>query len=229
LVVAVAVLASLPPAHSSQEGTWEARERGCYCHGSVAAPTVGFSLDGLPGRYAPGQAYTVWINVTFTDVPAVQNGSQGGVYIEATDGTFAAPSATGEPLIQVNGSAASHTLEGSMVRRWVVQWTAPDTPGLVVTFWVFVNTVNGNERETLGSDHWTMKTVRIGVGDEPEVTGPPQPVQRLALETYGALVLAIAAAAVAFYYLASNARASRQGAPREGSPPDEPDEGPPPP
>ena len=59
---------------------------------------------------------------------------------------------------------------------------------LVVTFWVFVNTVNGNKSETFGTDHWTMKTVRIGVGVDPEVRGPPPPQPPFAMETFGVLL-----------------------------------------
>ncbi|HEX9709640.1 MAG TPA: choice-of-anchor V domain-containing protein [Candidatus Thermoplasmatota archaeon] len=208
--------AALPAGLSNDEGVFDAQERGCYCHGVVTAPTVGFSVDGLPGRYTPGATYRLWINVTFTDVPAAENRSQGGFYVNATAGSFAAPAGGGEPLVQVRGNEATHTLNGSLVRRWVVEWTAPAEPGLEVTFWFFVNTVNGNRSETLGSDHWTLKTIRIGIADAPVVEGPPQPVAPQALETYGALALGVAAALVALYFFASSARRGPPaGVPRE--------------
>lgn len=206
LLLAAAVLAATPLGLSSNLGVSDAHDRGCYCHGTVTSPTVGFSVDGLPGNYTPGATYRLWINVTFTDVGVTENRSQGGFFIDASAGTFAPVEGPEGDRVQVNGSEATHTLNGSYVRRWQVLWTAPDEGGLAIAFGVDVNTVNGNRSETLGSDHWTYKTITIGVGDEPLVEGPPPPVQHLALETYGALAVAVGAALFAYYLFRTSAR-----------------------
>ena len=190
--------AAFPYGAPSGAGTFDARERGCYCHAPDPSPAVGFVVTGLPGDYAPGTNYTVEISVTFTDVAATVNRSQGGFFIEATAGSFA-PAEGFEGLVQVRGLAASQTANGSMTRSWRLIWTAPEIDGLEVTFYVFVNTVNGNRSETFGTDHWTMKTVRIGLGVEPVVTGPPPRSPPFALETYGVLVLASVFGAYALY------------------------------
>ncbi len=204
LVLAAVAVAALPSAAPSDQGVFGAEERGCYCHGPVASPTVGFSVEGLPGHYAPGANYTLWINVTFTDVLPVANRSQGGFSIIASAGNFSDPEGSG--LVHALGNEVTHTPNGTRARRWVVNWTAPAEPDLVVTFAFYVNTVNGNRSETLGSDHWTMKTATIGVGDAPVFEGPPPPVQHQALETYGALGVGIVGALVMLYLFKSSAR-----------------------
>lgn len=219
LLLVGATVAAAPPGASSNLGEFDAHDRGCYCHGTVTSPNVGFSVEGLPGNYTPGATYTLWINVTFTDVAATENRSQGGFYLNASDGTLAPANGSGGALVQVQGREATHTLNGSFVRRWQVLWTAPDQPGRVITFRVDVNTVNGNRSETLGSDHWTFKTITIGVGDEPRVEGPPPPVQRLALETYGALAVGVGTGLFAFYLFRTSAR--RVDGPPEGDRPPE--------
>jgi hypothetical protein len=157
--------------------------------------------------------------VTFTDVPATANRSQGGFTIEADAGAFHVP-ASMEGLVQVEGRRATHTLNGSMRREWTVNWTAPSEGGLTVTFAVFVNTVNGNRSEGLGTDHWTSKTIAIGVGPEPVVTGPPPPKPPFAIETYGVLVVAAAVGAYAFYLFYSVRRPASKDAPDARQRPD---------
>jgi hypothetical protein len=199
-VLAIAVLTSafVPVGAPNGGGVWDARERGCYCHAPDPSTAVGFTVTGLPGRYVPSTTYTIEITVTFTDVAAVANKSQGGFFLEATAGTFSVPPGM-EGLIQIRDLQVSQTQNGSLRREWRVLWTAPAAPDQVITFYAFVNTVNGNKSETFGSDHWTSKTVRIGVGDQPEVTGPPPPSRPLALETLGLLVFALVAGAYALY------------------------------
>lgn len=202
---AVAVLAALaisaafaPSGAPAAGGVWDARDRGCYCHSSDASSAVGFTVAGLVGRYVPGANYTLVITVVFTDVAPVANRSQGGFHIEATAGVFSVP-ASMQGLVQVDANQATHTMNGSMRRDWAVNWTAPATPDQAITFYVFVNTVNGNRSESLGTDHWTSKTILIGVGDEPQVTGPPAPRPPFALETYGVLIVAVAFGAFALW------------------------------
>lgn len=199
LLAAAGVLAlGLPTATSNASGVWEARDRGCYCHGPDPSPSVGFTVTGLPGRYVAGANYTIEIRVTFTDVPATANRSQGGFYLEATAGNFSVPAGM-EGLVLVQGIQATQSSNGSLRRNWTLTWTAPDDPGRVITFFVFVNTVNGNRSETFGTDHWTQKTVRIGVGDEPEILGPPPPRPPFAFETYGLLAVGAALAGYALF------------------------------
>jgi hypothetical protein len=195
VIAATALVASMPLAQSSARGSWDARDRGCYCHSASPSPNVGFTVLGLPGQYMPGMTYTVEIKVTLTDVGVVANKSQGGFYLEASAGNLSVP-AGWEGLVQVEGNASTHTLNGSRMRTWLVNWTAPQEAGLVVWFLVYVNTVNGNGSETFGTDHWTQRTVRIGVGAEPEVTGPPPVTPPFAMETYGLLAFALVAAGV---------------------------------
>jgi hypothetical protein len=86
-----------------------------------------------------------------------------------------------------------------MMRHWAVNWTAPEQAGLVVTFFAFANAVNGNRSESLGTDHWTYKTIRIGVGAQPEIIPAPPPQSGAALETVA--FLAVAAGAGAFFLI----------------------------
>jgi hypothetical protein len=199
-VLAAALFASafVPVGAPSAGGVWDGRERGCYCHAPDPSTAVGFTVTGLPGRYLPNSTYTIEITVTFTDVAAVANKSQGGFYLEATAGSFSVPLAM-DGLVQVRGLQVTHTQNGSLRRDWQVLWTAPATPDQVITFYAFVNTVNGNKSETFGSDHWTSKTIRIGVSDQPQITGPPAPSPPLALETIGLLIFAVIAGGYALY------------------------------
>jgi hypothetical protein len=198
LVLALVGAMLLPGGSPSAGGVFDARERGCYCHGPDPSESVGFTVDGLPGRYAAGANYTIEILVTFTDVPAKANRSQGGFYLESDNGTLSVPSDM-QGLVQVQGLQATHTLNGSMLRRWTVNWTAPSTPGLQVKFYVFVNTADGSRSESFGADHWTMKTITIGVGDAPQVQGPVPTHPPFALETFGLLAVAVAFGAYALW------------------------------
>jgi hypothetical protein len=177
-------------------------------------------VTGLPGRYAPGANYTLNITVTTTDVPAAANRSQGGFSIEATAGALHVPPGM-EGLIELRGLQAAQTKNGSLRRDWQVVWTAPSTPDLAVAFHVFVNTVNGNGSEGLGTDHWTMKTIEVGVGDEPRVTGPPPPRPPFAVETYAVLAFAAAFGAYALYLFRGARRPADPGSPdsRQRPPP----------
>jgi len=89
---------------------------------------------------------------------------------------------------------------------------------LVVTFYVFVNTVDGGGSETFNNDHWTSRTVRIGVGDEPEIVGPALKPPPMAMETYGLLAFAIVAGGVAVYIFLQ-ARRPAEPAPRKDEQP----------
>lgn len=190
VLAASSILAAAPPVLSGANGTWEARDRGCYCHGDSPSPNVGFTVKGLPGHYTPGANYTIDINVTLSDVRVVANKSQGGFYLEATAGSLSIPSNM-IGLIQVDGNASTHTRNGSHYRHWQVNWTAPPAPNLIITFFVFVNTVDGGGSETFNNDHWTSRTVRIGVGDEPEIKAPAPKPPPMAMETYALLAFAI--------------------------------------
>ncbi len=202
----------LPGGSPSASGVFDARDRGCYCHGPDPSDSVGFTVDGLPGRYAANANYSVEVRVTFTDVPAKANRSQGGFYLETDNGTLSVPPAM-EGLVQVRGLQATHTMNGSFLRLWTVNWTAPAAPGLVVKFYVFVNTADGSRSETFGGDHWTMKTITIGVGDLPEVQGPAATHPPFALETFGLLAVAVAFGAYALWTFRSVRRVAPPGAP----------------
>ena len=199
-VLAAALFASafVPVGAPSAGGVWDGRERGCYCHAPDPSTAVGFTVTGLPGRYLLSSTYTIEISVTFTDVAARANRSQGGFYLEATAGNFSVPLPMAG-LVQIRDLQVTQTQNGSLRRDWQVLWTAPATPDLAITFYAFVNTVDGSKSETFGSDHWTSKTIRIGVGDQPEVTGPPKANPPLALETIGLLTFALIAGGYALY------------------------------
>jgi len=202
--IALASAAS-PLASSSSNGAWDARERGCYCHDPLPSANVGFTVAGLPGYYVGGATYLVRLNVTLTDVQAKPNASQGGFFIEASAGQFSAPPGWLE-FLQIRGNQSTHTFNGTRMRHWEVNWTAPAQEGQVVTFFVFVNTVNGDRSDGFSLDHWTLKTVRIGVGDEPEIAGPPPASPPIAVETYFLIPLAIGAGAVSLYFFFSTRR-----------------------
>lgn len=200
------------PGSPSGSGVWQAKERGCYCHAPDPSEAVGFTVNGLPGRYIAGQSYTIRINVSFTDVPAAPNRSQGGFFLEASAGRFEVPPEMAG-LVKIDGLQATHTQNGSHVRSWSVVWVAPNETGAVVTFYLAVNTANGNGSETFGTDHWTYKGVTIGVGDDPEVRGPGPPKPGLALETYGVLTVGGAFGAFALYTFYSARRPASEGSP----------------
>jgi len=209
LTTAIAPLGS-----SSSNGVWDARERGCYCHDALPSVNVGFTVAGLPGRYVANATYTVQLNVTLTDVGVKANGSQGGFYIEASAGLFSAPPGW-EDFLQFRGSQSTHTPNGTRMRHWQVNWTAPNQEGLVVTFYVFVNTVNGDRSDGFSQDHWTMRTVTLGVGDLPQIKGPPPASPPVAVEVYVLAPLAAGAGAVSLYFFFS-ARRGKSPPPGQG-------------
>jgi hypothetical protein len=219
LVAALVAAALAPPALPSAAGVYDAKERGCYCHSDDASPAVGFSVTGLPGRYTVNATYTLHIAVVFTDVPARADRPQGGFSIEATSGNFTA-AAGFEDLVLVNGSQATHSTNGSRGREWTLNWTAPGELGFVVTFWVFVNTVDGSRSESFGGDRWTMKTIRVGVGNEPDVINPPPPSPPFAIEAYGLIVVAAIAGLYAFFTFRGARKVAPEDAPdhRAGKP-----------
>lgn len=212
LALAFLLAASAMPASPSATGVWQAKERGCYCHAPDPSQAVIFTASGLPGRYSAGASYAVRITVSFSDVGAAPNRSQGGFFLESSAGHFeVAPGMEG--LVKVDGRQATHTANGSRLRSWSVVWVAPNETGVAVAFYVAVNTANGNGSETFGTDHWTYKGITIGVGDEPQVVVPGPPSPQLAFETYGVLAMGAAFGAFALYTFISARRPAQEGSP----------------
>ncbi len=212
LALAFLLATTAMPGAPSASGVFQAKERGCYCHAQDPSQAVGFTVNGLPGRYAAGANYTIRITVSFSDVPAAVNRSQGGFFLQASAGRLEVPPEM-QGLVKLDGLQATHTLNGSRVRSWSVVWVAPNETGAVVTFYVALNTANGNGSETFGTDHWTYKGISIGVGDEPVVVWPGPPTPPLALETYGVLAGGGAFGALALYTFYRARRPADEGSP----------------
>jgi hypothetical protein len=152
LAAAVVVVAPFARAHSTGEFGYSGRNgfTCTRCHGGNAAqPTVTVQLAPintvLPPTsvgYVPGARYTVSISV------AGGPNSRWGFDADASAGTGIVT----QPTLTWHSSRTqefTHRSAGTQMNHWSYTWVAPTaTPATPVTFWVAVNSANGNGGDT---------------------------------------------------------------------------------
>lgn len=140
--------------------------------GEIYPEPATVTLDGLPEAWDLGQTYELTVTVTGGPPALPAPAPQGGFEIETDQGVFTPIDATAH-LIDVyhpDRLAVTYTVEGTLVREWTLEWTAPVLPqpenidteawsfGLdqldeapaPAGFWVAAMAANGNHVVALG-------------------------------------------------------------------------------
>jgi len=178
-VMAIVAFSPLPGSMALPTGIAESKE-GCICHTGGQTNDVKAILEGEPitnKKYEPGKGYELTIKVE-GGVPATGQKNLAGFALSATSGELS--TLQGDDTTQILKEPASgrndivHTENGNDQREWKVNWKAP-SPETEVTFYLAVNTVNGNagtpEGGTTG-DKWNTAEYTTG---PPKAPGAPVP------------------------------------------------------
>ncbi|NPA85239.1 MAG: hypothetical protein GXO07_04445 [Crenarchaeota archaeon] len=131
-------------------------------------------ISGLPQYYEPGKAYKLTIEIKDVNECTPAMVACGGFALQASAGefkiidpenTFIAQPAPGESFV-------THTKAGSMMKKWTVEWIAPQEPQ-PVTLKVAALAANGDG--TPFGDYFGMKVFQV----QPAQTGmQEQPAQQ---------------------------------------------------
>lgn len=117
------------------------------CHARAAATQQAVvSLEGLPSRWISDHTYSLTIRVEGGPPPMPSPRPQGGFELASSGGTFA-PGPGMETFLRFpQPNVITYTPEGTRMRTWQVDWTAPtlEANPAPVTFWVATVAANGN-------------------------------------------------------------------------------------
>lgn len=166
LLVGAGLLAALG-GDASISGAWDKKAFGCVCHTPIANASVLIDVQGFPEHWELGGVYVIDVRLLSTPVNS-SSARRGGFNAEVSQGALAV-SLTLSEVEQAFGNQASHRSPGTNLTNWTFSWMAPASPAGVVTLWVTVNTVNGNDVPDF-EDLWTQ--VRLeSRGPSPETSG----------------------------------------------------------
>lgn len=138
----LAATLAVPPALPQSTGMVGQTRNGCTCHNASRSLSVEPVIDGLPGRYEPGEVYE--LNVTWEGGPDYTGGARAGFDLHASAGELMAPKGSEEVRVDPSTGDATHTLNGSRATSWNVRWRAPARGEGAVTLTLVVNAVNGD-------------------------------------------------------------------------------------
>lgn len=89
------------------------------CHeGEMVQDMV--KIEGIPKNYVPGKTYNLKV-VVVSDLESISE-SKGGFAVEASAGKLKVKD---KKNTQLSNSFITHTQEGSELRKWSFEWTAP--------------------------------------------------------------------------------------------------------
>lgn len=122
----------------------------CHFGGELNDPAGSLTIEGLPERYTPGQAYRFIVRLRRPQMAAAGFQLSIRTAAGAQAGTFAADSAAGVQVQAARGiQYAGHTEPGSRVptpgaAAWPVFWTAPATAAGPLTLSASANAGDGD-------------------------------------------------------------------------------------
>lgn len=125
----------------------------CHLPPETPVPEATIAVDGVPETWDPDTSYALTVRVEGGPpaVPAIA--PQGGFEIAASAGRFAIPPDMEGLLRQPGPDSVTYTPEGTLMRTWAVEWTAPAAvePPEPVTFWAAGVAANGNHNIQLNT------------------------------------------------------------------------------
>ncbi|MHB1261737.1 MAG: choice-of-anchor V domain-containing protein [Thermoplasmatota archaeon] len=120
------------------------------CHTLAPAPftppPAAAELEGLPAAWDVGQTYRLTIRVTGGPQALPAPAPQGGFDLSIDGGAFAIPSGSESLLTIPNPQEITYRPDGTLMREWQVDWTAPDLASRPTErkVWLAVLSANGN-------------------------------------------------------------------------------------
>lgn len=128
----------------------------CHMGAEANDPAGALTIEGLPERYTPGQAYRLIVRLRRPQMAAGGFQLSARTAAGAQAGTLAAPNGNQGVKVEQSGGVhyAGHTEPGSRlatagVGAWAVVWTAPATAAGPVTLSVAANAAD-DDRSPLG-------------------------------------------------------------------------------
>lgn len=182
----VVCLTGVPTTPASPHGVGEEGNQGCQCH--TEHPPLDVHLSGLPEAYGANTTYNLTLQLN-SDLPIVENRSQGGFRMMATNGTLLFNGTEAQELDR----GWTHREAGTYQRSWAFQWTSPLDNNSRTEFNIWANAVNGNQAPS--GDEWSsLQVVVPGEGYQGDLSASDgidglSGTERLLL---GAVLLAIA-------------------------------------
>lgn len=135
----------------------------CHFGNEVNDPAGSLTIEGLPERYAPGQAYHLIVRLRSPRMAAAGFQLSARTAAGAQAGTLAAVDSAKSVQVQTAGPVqyAGHTEPGSRLAtpgaaEWPVLWTAPATASGPVTFSAAANAAD-DDRSPLGDYVYAME------------------------------------------------------------------------
>jgi hypothetical protein len=109
-------------------------------------PPAVAELDGLPAAWDAGQTYRLTARVTGGPEALPAPAPQGGFDLSIDGGTFAVPPEFEGLLRVANPQDITYLANGTLMREWQADWTAPDlsTRPTQLNVWLAVIAANGN-------------------------------------------------------------------------------------
>lgn len=114
----------------------------------LTAPAATAVLEGLPadGGWEAGKTYALTVRVEGGPAALPAPAPQGGFDLAIDGGTLAVPATMAGLLRAPNPQEVTYLPEGTLMREWQVEWTAPDLAERprAVNVWLAVVAANGN-------------------------------------------------------------------------------------
>lgn len=109
-------------------------------------PPATAELEGLPAAWEAGQTYRLTIRVTGGPAAMPPPAPQGGFDLSIDGGSFAIPEGSEARLTIPNPQEITYRPDGTLMREWQVDWTAPAllTKPTERQAWLAVVSANGN-------------------------------------------------------------------------------------
>ncbi len=128
----------------------------CHFGNDLNDPAGSLTIEGLPERYTPGQAYRLIVRLRRSQMAAAGFQLSARTAAGAQAGTFAVPDSASSVQVQTSGGVqyAGHTEVGSRTAapgaaQWPILWTAPATAAGRLTFSGAAN-AGDDDRSPLG-------------------------------------------------------------------------------
>lgn len=118
----------------------------CHTEAPVGHEVATAVLEGLPAAWEPGKIYRLSIRVEGGPPALPAPAPQGGFDLSIDGGSFAVPPDFAGKELVPNPQEITYLPDGTLMRAWQVDWTAPGLESRPVdhTVWLAVVAANGN-------------------------------------------------------------------------------------
>lgn len=128
----------------------------CHVPPLDTVPEAQLVVEGVPDAWEPGGSYPLTVRIEGGPPAVPVLAPQGGFEIAADAGRFSIPPDMEGLLRQPGPDSMTYTPDGTLMRQWAVDWTAPRlddlrTPPADVTFWAAGVAANGNHNIQLNA------------------------------------------------------------------------------